>query len=79
MPGSIVVELMRDGRVVFTDTKSTVHNFQPLMVQAGMVIDLIWDIALDSISAEFQKLIMPGVRGKKVMSIRHGQVTQKEG
>jgi hypothetical protein len=68
---------MRDGRTIFSDTKSVCVNYKPLPVSAGLQIDLIWDIALDRISAEFQSLIMPGIRGKKAMSIRNGEVVSE--
>jgi len=68
----------REGREIFRDVKSTYQNWKPLMITAGTVIDLIWDIALASISPEFQRLIMPGVKGKEVMSIRNGDVLSEE-
>lgn len=69
---------LRDGRTVFTDTKSTVYNNQALPVTAGLQIDLVWDIALDSVSYEFQKLFLRGPSGRKVMEIQGGAVTRPQ-
>lgn len=68
----------RGGREIFRDRKSTMHNYQPLYVTAGLCIDLIWDIALDAIDPKFQKLVMPGHRGKRVMSLDKGKVTRED-
>jgi len=68
---------LRDGRKVFEDTKSVAYNNNALWVQAGLCIDLIWDIALDKISDEFQRIFLPGTKGKKVMSIKNGQVVRE--
>jgi len=75
----VLVLKTRGGREIFRDRKSTMQNFQPLYVTAGLVIDLIWDIALDAISPEFQKMIMPGVRGKQAARIVGGKLVQSEG
>jgi len=64
---------LRDGREVFRDTKSVVYGGQPLGVTAGLVIDLVWDIALDKVSKEFQDIFLPGMKGKTVMEIDKGQ------
>jgi hypothetical protein len=66
----------RDGREIFRDRKSTLMNGQAPLVSAGLCLDLIWDIALAKISPEFQRLIMPGVRGEQVMSIQNGKIVR---
>jgi len=65
---------LRDGRTVFEDTKSVMYNNQPLMVTAGIQMDLVWDISVDKVDDEFKKILLPGIRGKKVMSIENGKV-----
>jgi hypothetical protein len=67
---------LRDGREVFRDTKSVVYSGQPLMVQAGVCLDLVWDMALDSISQDFLDIFLPGFKGKKVMEIKNGEVVK---
>ena len=59
----------RDGRTLYQSKESTMYDNQPLMVQAGLDVDLAWDIQIGQISAEFQSLIRPGFVGRQVMSI----------
>lgn len=66
----------RDGRVLARTTESTVVNNQPLMVTAGMVVDLIWDLALDKVSDELQQMILPGIKGKTVSKIQNGKLVE---
>lgn len=59
---------MRDGRTVAETVESTMYNSQPLYITAGMQVDLVWDIAVDKLSEEMKRLVLPGIRGKKVAS-----------
>lgn len=68
---------LRNGRTVFQDTKSVRYNNRSLSVTAGVCLDMVWDIALDKISAEFQKQFLPGIKGKEVARIRGGKVERK--
>lgn len=68
---------VRDGRTVFRDTKPTIINGQPLQVSAGVQIDLIWDIMLDSISEDARKLVLPEIQGERVGTIK-GDKYEKE-
>lgn len=69
---------LRNGRTVFSDTKPTIINGQPLMVTAGLQIDLIWDVMLDAISEDARKMILGETKGKRVGTIKDGEF-QKEG
>jgi hypothetical protein len=75
----VLILKTRGGREIFRDIKSTMHNFQPLYVTAGTVIDLIWDIALASIDPAFQDLMMPGIRGTEAMRISGGELIKAKG
>jgi len=66
----------RSGRILATTVESTVYNNQPLMITAGMVIDLVWDLALDKVSPELQQMVLPGIRGKQVASIKNGKLVE---
>lgn len=63
----------RSGRILAETVESTVFNNQPLPITAGTVISLIWDLALDKVSPELQKMVLPGIRGKAVASIKNGK------
>lgn len=65
---------MRDGTTVASTIESTVFNNQPLPVTAGMIIDLVWDLSFAQISDEIQRQILPGLRGKRVATIKNGKV-----
>lgn len=69
---------MRNGRTVAEKVESTVYNNQPLYITAGMRIDLVWDLALDSISEEVQNMILPKIRGKKVSTIKNGKLVKND-
>lgn len=68
---------MRNGRTVAETIESTVYNNQPLYITAGMRIDLVWDLALDSISEDVQDMIIPKIKGKRVSTIRNGKVVKE--
>lgn len=59
----------RQGQLIFSDTKPTLHQNQPMLVTAGLRIDLIWDIAVDKVSPEFQRTLLPGYKGTTIMEI----------
>lgn len=60
----------RDGKTLASSTESTIYNNQPLYVTAGMQIDLVWDLALDRVSDELTKEVIPGIKGKRVGTIK---------
>ena len=68
---------LRNGRTVFSDTKPAIVHGQPLMVTAGLQIDLIWDVALDAISEDARKMVLGEKKGKRVGTIKDGSF-QKE-
>lgn len=70
---------LRDGRIVFSDRKSCRYSNQPLFIEAGLQLDLIWDIALDQISDDFKDQFLPRLKGNTVMSIEAGKVTRHDG
>ncbi|MEL7341258.1 MAG: hypothetical protein AAGM67_12310 [Bacteroidota bacterium] len=53
----------RDGNVLFSSRYSTLQNGQPIMVGAGFVLDMVWDIAIEKISEKLVKKVKPGARG----------------
>jgi len=53
----------RSGILLYKERQSTLYGGKPLMVAAGMYIDLVWDIALTSIDPKVVKKIMPMARG----------------
>lgn len=63
----------RSGRKLVETVEPTVFNNQPLYVTAGTIINLVWDLALDKVSPELQKMILPGIQGKAVGTIRDGK------
>lgn len=67
---------MRDGRTLVQTIESTIYNYQPLMITAGMSVDLVWDIALHMLSEDIQKQILPGIQGKKVMTIQNDKAVK---
>lgn len=69
---------MRDGTIVARDTKSTMYNYQPLQVTAGMVVDMIWDISIDHIPEHLKGKVLPSLRGKRVATIKDGQLKRSE-
>lgn len=68
---------LRNGRTIFQDTKSARYNNRPLSVTAGMQLDMVWDIALDRISADFKRQFLPGIKGKEVARIISGKTVKK--
>lgn len=61
---------MRNGRILLETVESTVFNNQPLYITAGMQIDLVWDIAIDSLSEDIKRLILPGFRGRTISTLK---------
>ena len=53
----------RSGILLYKERQSTLYGGQPLMVAAGMYIDLIWDIAIVALDPKIVKQIMPMARG----------------
>ena len=53
----------RAGMSLFKQRQPTVVNGQPLMVAAGVFVDMAWDIALHHIDPKVVKMIKPGVIG----------------
>ena len=53
----------RSGILLYKERQSISYGGQPLMVSAGMYIDLIWDIAITSLNPKIVKEIMPMARG----------------
>lgn len=45
------------------DRLPTIYNGQPLTVAAGMTLDMVWDIAIQSIPPEIVKIIKPHAIG----------------
>lgn len=68
---------LRNGRTIFQDTKSTRYNNRPLSITAGYSLDMVWDIALDNISADLKKQFLPGIKGREVARISNGKVDKK--
>jgi len=53
----------KSGITLFKERQSTMYNGQPLMVGAGLYLDLAWDIAITAIDPKVVKKIVPSVRG----------------
>ncbi len=53
----------RSGILLYKERQSTLYGGEPLMVAAGMYIDLVWDIAITAIDPKIVKRIMPMARG----------------
>ena len=68
---------LRNGHIVFEDTKTTVFNGLPLFVSAGLQIDMVWDISVDKLSKEFQDTFLPGIKGRVVAAIEGGSMVRK--
>lgn len=53
----------RSGILLYKERQSTLYGGEPLMVAAGMYIDLVWDIAITAMDPKIVKQIMPMARG----------------
>lgn len=53
----------RSGILLYKERQSTLYGGEPLMVAAGMFIDIVWDIAIVAIDPKIVKQIMPMARG----------------
>lgn len=51
------------GMMIFRQRQATVYGGQPLMIQAGVHLDMLWDIAIQHMSPEFVRAFKPGAIG----------------
>lgn len=51
------------GVLLYSERMPTLYNNQPVMVSAGMYLELQWDIALHSLDPRFVKALKPGATG----------------
>lgn len=51
------------GELLFKDRQSTEYGGKPLLIAAGVYLDLVWDIAIRSIDPKLVKSILPGATG----------------
>lgn len=51
------------GMTLVKERLPTIYGGKPLQVMAGMVIEMVWDIAIHHMSPEFVKAIKPGAIG----------------
>lgn len=56
----------RDGNILASTIESTLYNGKPLLITAGMQIDLVWDLALERVDDSVINRILPGIKGTKV-------------
>jgi len=53
----------RSGLVLHAERHPTLYGNEPITVQAGMSLDMVWDIAVDRIPPAVVKMIKPGSVG----------------
>lgn len=53
----------KSGIVLFKERQSTLYYNKPLMISAGLYLNLAWDIAITSIDPQVVRKIVPSVRG----------------
>lgn len=51
------------GLLLFKERQSISYGGNPILVAAGVFLDLVWDIAIKSMSPELVKMIKPGAIG----------------
>lgn len=51
------------GLLLFKERQSVTYNGHPIMVAAGMFLDMVWDIAIQAMSPEVVKAIKPAATG----------------
>lgn len=51
------------GLLLFKDTKKTEYGGKPISVAAGMVLSMVWDIAIQSMDPRLVKALVPGALG----------------
>ena len=58
------MELRLDsGHLLFKERQSVLYNGKPMNICAGMVLNLVWDIALARMDPKFVKEVLPGAIG----------------
>jgi hypothetical protein len=53
----------RSGVSLFRQKMSTEYGGQPILISAGVELDLVWDISIKNIDPKLVKALMPGVVG----------------
>ena len=53
----------RTGLVLYEERMSTIYNHQPIQVASGVVLSLVWDIAIQNMDPKVVKMIKPGATG----------------
>lgn len=53
----------RAGILLFQERQSVMQNYQPLMVQAGLVVPMEWMIAIKQMDPKLVKMLKPGAIG----------------
>jgi len=62
----------RTGLLLFRSRESALYNNEPVLIRAGMYLDMVWDIAIQKMAPELVKLIKPGAIG---LTTREGNRT----
>ena len=58
---------LRDGTLLIQDRMGVVGpDGGTLYVQAGMLMDLVWDVSVDRVDPKLVRHVRPGVRGTKI-------------
>ena len=53
----------RTGLILYSERQPTIYNNNPISVQAGTELQMIWDIAIDRIPPSIVKMFKPGAIG----------------